>query len=69
MQKEKSNEINAYIERTVDVFKLHKNALDNMQNSLTNMEQSVNRLREQWHDISISKAKSQSTGTSSQTKK
>ena len=66
---EKSNEINAYIERTVDVFKLHKNALDNMQNSLTNMEQSVNRLREQWHDISISKAKSQSTGTSSQTKK
>ncbi len=66
---EKSNEINAYIERTVDVFKLHKNALDSMQNSLTNMEQAVNRLREQWHDISISKAKSQSTDTSSQTKK
>lgn len=66
---EKSNEINAYIERTVDVFKLHKNALDSMQNSLTNMEQSVNRLREQWHDISVSKAKSQATSTSSQTKK
>lgn len=66
---EKSNEINAYIERTVDVFKLHKNALDSMQNSLTNMEQSVNRLREQWHDISVSKAKSQATSTSSRTKK
>ncbi|MBQ0141994.1 MAG: MotA/TolQ/ExbB proton channel family protein [Prevotellaceae bacterium] len=66
---EKSNEINAYIERTVDVFKLHKNALDSMQNSLTNMEQAVNRLREQWHDISISKPKSQATGTSSRTKK
>lgn len=66
---EKSNKINAYIERTVDVFKLHKNALDSMQNSLTNMEQSVNRLREQWHDISVSKAKSQATSTSSQTKK
>lgn len=66
---EKSNEINAYIERTVDLFKLHKNALDSMQNSLTNMEQSVNRLREQWHDISVSNANSQSTNTSSQTKK
>lgn len=66
---EKSNEINAYIERTVDVFKLHKNALDSMQNSLINMEQSVNRLREQWHDISVSKAKIQATSTSSQTKK
>lgn len=66
---EKSNEINAYIERTVDIFKLHKNALDSMQNSLTNMEQSVNRLREQWHDISVCKTKSQATSTSSQTKK
>lgn len=66
---EKSNEINAYIERTVDVFKLHKNALDSMQNSLTDMEQSVNRLREQWHDISVSKNKGQATNTSSQTRK
>lgn len=66
---EKSNEINAYIERTVDVFKLHKNALDSMQNSLTNMEQAVNRLREQWHDISLSKAKSQASSKFSQTKK